>query len=230
MTVLTACQLAAIELNQTQPSSLFSTTDPFAVELRRLANKSAKAIGSRYEWQKLTVLQTMTGDGSTTSFALPSDYDRMPVDGEVLTSQLSSGLRKVRDANMWLNLQLYPQIGVPGYWIILGGAMQILPALATGVLAKFYYIKNTTVTGAAAAAQSTFIADDDTFFLSDNVLTLDLIWRWRAMKRQEYAEDMQNFEIALAEEMTKDKGSRVLTVGRQRVPIDVDLPHPAIIV
>jgi hypothetical protein len=228
MTVLTACQEAAIELNQAQPSSLFSSADPFAVELRRQANKSAKAIGRAYEWQSLNALQTMTGDGSTTSFALPSDYDRMPVNGQVLTSQLSIGLRKVRDVNAWLNLQIYPQLGVPGYWIILGGAMQILPALASGVTAKFYYIKNTVVTG--AAPQTAFLLDTDTFNLPESLLTLDIIWRWRAQKRQEYAEDMRNFEIALAEETAKDKGSRTITVGQQRMPVDADLPHPAIVV
>jgi hypothetical protein len=230
MSVLTACQEAAVELNQPQPTSLFSTTDPFSVELRRQANKSARAIGRAYEWQALTALQTMTGDGTTTSFALPSDYDRMPVKANVLTSQLAFGLRKAPDLDFWLNLQIYPQIGVPGYWIILGGTMQIRAALASAVTAKFYYIKNTTVSGAMAVQQSAFLADADTFNLPEHLLTLDVIWRWRAQKRMEYAEDMSNFQIALAEEVAKDKGSRTLTVGQRRVSSAFDLPHPAIVV
>jgi hypothetical protein len=70
MTILTACQEAAVELNQTQPQTLFSTTDQFAVELRRQANKAARDIGQYYEWQNLTALHTVAGDGVTTSFVL----------------------------------------------------------------------------------------------------------------------------------------------------------------
>ncbi len=227
MTVLTACAEAAIELNQTEPATLFSTTDQFAKELRTQANKTAKAILKGYDWQKFTALQTMTGDGSTTSFTLPTDYDRMPKKANVLTSQFASPLSKVDDADEWLNLNLRPFVGAPGRWIILGGTMQILPAVATGVTANFYYIKNKIVTG---GTKTEFTADADTFDLPERLITLGVIWRWRAQKRKDYAEDMRNFEIALAEEMANDKGSRVLTVGKQRIGLDADVAHPAIIV
>lgn len=227
MTVLTACAEAAIELNQSEPASLFSTTDQFAKELRTQANKTAKAVLKAYDWQKFTALKTMTGDGSTTSFALPDDYDRMPLKSNVLTSQFASPLAKARDLDQWLDFQLRPFVGTPGFWIVLGGTMQILPALATGVTAKFYYIKNRIVAG---GTKTEFTADGDTFDLPERLITLGVIWRWRAQKRKEYAEDMRNFEIALAEEMTRDKGSRVLTVGRQRIGMDAELAHPAIVV
>jgi hypothetical protein len=230
MTVLSACAEAAIELNQPEPSSLFSTTDQFAKELRTQANRAATAIAKAYDWQKLTALHTLTGDGLTTAFTLPSDYDRMPLKSNVLTSQFASGLRKARDLDQWLDFQLRPFIGSPGSWIILNGAMQVLPAIGTGVTAKFYYIKNTIVTGAASAAQTGFVADADTFNLPERLLTLGVIWRWRSQKRLEYSEDMRNFEIALAEETARDKGSRVLTVGQQRLPVGAELAHPAIIV
>jgi hypothetical protein len=227
MTVLTACQEAAIELNQAQPDSLFSTTDQFALELRTQANKSAKAILKRYDWQKFTALKTLTGDDSTTSFALPDDYDRMPKKASVLTSQFASPLSRARDMDLWLDLQLRPTIGLPGFWIILGGTMQILPALETDVTANFYYIKNKIINSGVKTA---FTADADTFDLPERLITLDVVWRWRAQKRKDYAEDMRNFELALAEEMANDKGSRVLTVGRQRIGVDAEFAHPTIVI
>lgn len=230
MTILTVCQEVARKLNQTEPVTLFSSTEQFDKEIRSEANETAEAIGKAYDWQNLTALQTMTGDGSTTSFALPDDYDRMTLKSTVLTSQFSTGLVKARDTDHWLDLQINSTIATPGYWIILGGAMQIFPALASGVTAKFYYIRNTVVTGAASAQQERFIADGDTFNLPDRLLRLGLVWRWRALKRMEYAEDMANYEIALGEETARDKGSRILTVGRQRMSVDADVPHPAIVV
>lgn len=223
MTVLTACQEAAIELNQSPPSSLFSTTDKFAVEIRTQANKSAKAILKAYDWQKFTLLKTMTGDGVTTSFPLPADYDRMPKKSSVLTSQFAMPLVKTTDVDEWLEMQIRSFIAAPGKWIILAGAMQILPAPATGVEAKYYYISNLVVSNGTKAA---FNTDGDTFDLPERLLTLDMIWRWRAQKKMDYAEDMRNFEIALAEEMANDKGSRVLVSGWRRDTYDVRNAYP----
>jgi hypothetical protein len=42
--VLTACQEAAVKLNQTRPTSVFSTSDPFARELALAANEAAEAV------------------------------------------------------------------------------------------------------------------------------------------------------------------------------------------
>jgi hypothetical protein len=111
---------------------------------------------------------------------------------------------------------------VPGYWMVLGGEVQIRPAPGSGVVHSYYYISKNIVSGNKAA----FTADTDTFVLPERLLTLSIIWRWRAMKRLEYAEDMANFNIAFAEETTADKGSRVLVAGRQRVPYNVKTAYP----
>jgi hypothetical protein len=78
------------------------------------------------------------------------------------------------------------------------------------------------VTGGKTA----FDTDADTFVLPERLLTLSIIWRWRASKRMEYAEDLQNFNIAFSEECASDKGSRILIVGRQRNPYNLTNSYP----
>lgn len=229
MTVLSACQESAIDLSRNEPSSLFSTTDQFAKELRTQANRTAVAVAKAYDWQKLMAIHTLTGDGTTVSFSLPSDYDRMLVDSDLITSSFGTRICKARDANQWLDFQVNSTvIGPPGRWFIVGGAIEVRPALESGDVAKFYYIKNTIAASAAAAAQTRFQADTDTFNLPERLITLGVIWRWRASKKHEYAEDLKNFEIAMSEEVAEDKGSRTIIVGRQRMPVDAELAHPAI--
>jgi hypothetical protein len=134
MTVLSACQEAAIELNQTEPTSLFSTTDKFAKELRVQANKSAVAIAKAYDWQALTVRATITGDGSDTSFPLPTDYSRMVLKTNLASNSTNLDLVKVEDLDQWDYYQNHISTTVPGYWMILGGEIQINPAPSTGVI------------------------------------------------------------------------------------------------
>jgi len=222
MTVLSSAQEAAIELSQTEPTTLFSTTDPFAKELRVQANKSAVAIAKAYDWQRLTKRATITGDGSDASFPLPTDYDRMTLKTNLASSASNIDLVKATDLDQWDYFTNHIGTTVPGYWMILGGEVQIKPAPALGVVHSYYYISNIIVSGNKTA----FTADADTFLLPERLLTLSIIWRWRASKRMEYAEDMRNFEIALGEETATDKGSRILVAGRQRVPYNVRNAYP----
>lgn len=222
MTVLSACQEAAIELSQTEPTTLFSTTDKFAKELRVQANKSAVAIAKAYDWQALTTRATITGDGSDTSFPLPSDYGRMVLKTNLASNSSNIDLVKATDLDQWDYFQNNPGILNPGLWIVLGGEIQINPAPATGVIHSYYYISKNIVTGGKVA----FDADTDTFVLPERLLTLSIIWRWRASKRLEYAEDLENFNIAFGEETATDKGSRVLVAGRQRNPYNLTNAYP----
>jgi|SRR6185369_1525922 len=222
MTLLSVCQEAAILLSQDELTTLFSTSVPFAKEIRTLANESAAVIGETYDWQTLTKLATVTGDGSDTSFDLPSDYDRMVMKTNLAGSDSNIDLVKSRDLDQWAYFQNHGATSVPGHWMILGGELLFEPAPALGVEYSYYYITKNVVSGDKAA----FTADDDVFILPERLLKLDLIWRWRALKRMEYAEDMENFNIALSKAITKDKGPRILVGGRQRVPYNVRNAYP----
>lgn len=226
MTVLTAAQSAGVRLLGRKPSSLFSTTDAFAMELADLANEAAADIAKAREWQKLKKLATMTGDGATIAFNLPDDYDRMLKKGQVHSKNWqTANYCKVRDEDEWIYIQQTAITGTPGRWIILGGKFNVYPAIAVGEEAKFYYISNKVVGGTA----TTFTTDGDTFVLPERLLTLSLIWRWRAQKRMDYAEDMANYEIAVSQEYASDKGTTVLKSGSQRVPSAAALAYPGVL-
>lgn len=225
MTVLSACQSAATKLNQPRPATVFGSTSPFAQELGDLANEAATAIAKAHDWRRLTTLATITGDGSDTSFALPSDYDRMPLDSNIYGSLARLPFLKARDLDQWLEFDITPVVGAPGYWINLGGEVQIKPAMASTQTARYYYQSNIIVSGSKTA----FTVDTDTFLLPERLLTLGIVWRWKAQKGLEYAEHLKNYEIAFGEEAGRDKGSRVLHMGTPRIPDGASIAYPGYI-
>lgn len=223
MSILSAAKSAAIRLSQQQPTSLFATTDTFSMEIADLATETAVAIAKAHDWQALTKLATLTGDGEAIAFNLPTDYDRMLIKSKVHSIRFRTAVfRAARDLDEWLFFNDYLTTGTPGNWVILGGQMQIFPAMPVDETARFYYMSNQIVAGNKTA----FAADADAFVLSERLLTLGLIWRWRSQKRAEYAEDLSNYEIALSEEISRDKGSHVITVGQQRYRSDVNFAWP----
>jgi len=229
MTVLAAAQDAGIPLMGRRPLSVFSPNDQFGLELGLLATQSAQAIAEYYDWEQLKKLATIDGDGVTIAFDRPSDYNRMLKKGGIHSKMWRvRTFRQARDEDEFLLLKQMNLAGTPGVWIMLGGQMNFWPAPPLSETASFYYITNLIVANADGlpGSKTRFTSDGDAFVLSERLLTLALIWRWRAQKRLEYAEDLTNYEIALSEEVAKNGGQKVLTVGPQRLAVDAVPAYP----
>lgn len=229
-TIQDACKLMGRAATAAVPSAVFASADTFARELAGVSNEAATYIMKQHDWRLLTTLKTQAGDGSDTSFPLPSDYDRMPVKAAVFRASTTRPMVGIQDLDTWQFNRLQSLSNPTGEWILLGGELQIYPALASTDSAKFYYISNKFATAVdAVTTKAAFTVDTDTFRLGDRLLKLAIIWRWRALKGLDYAEDMQNFEIAFAQEIARDKGARRIVIGKARIPDGVQLAYPGTI-
>lgn len=228
MSILSVCQDAAGVLLGRRPTSFFGiSAGANETEIASLANEAAIAVMKAHDWQRLKTLKTLTGDATTTSFALPTDYDRMLKKGNVHSSAYQGAIfSPIDDEDEWITLTDNLSTISPGSWIILGGSFHIFPAMSASETARFYYISNYIFAGSKTAAT----LDADTYLLSERLITLGIIWRWRAKKGLEYAEDMTNYNIAEAQEISRDRGSRIIKVGRARVSDDVTTAYAGVIV
>lgn len=226
MSVLTAIQNACSVIALSKPDAVFSSTDREHFELQVLANTAADHIAKDYEWQELKALATITGVGSTEAFALPDDYDRMLKDGKLWSDRLITPLTHIVSTDQWLELDIRQFTLVVGAWTLVSNEINIKPAPATGELVKYYYMVNECVTDQASSTKTAFTADTDTFRLSQHLLELCMIWKWRAQKGLPYAQDQDNYEDAKEKLIAKNKGSRILTVGRPRVSRGANIAYP----
>jgi hypothetical protein len=186
---------------------VFSSQEQVMIEMRDLVQDVAVDIAKSAEWRKLTKIGTLTGPAP---FLLPADYDRMLV-GQGMQDQTNwfwgyYPFATVSEYMLAINSQI--ALPRPGGWIILGGEFKFYPA-PSGV-ATYPYISKYIVNN---GTHETFNADTDTFVLSERLLTLGLIWRYRAQKGLDYTEDMATYGLALAQEQNNDKGGRVTRFG-----------------
>lgn len=234
MSILQVCQDAAIKLNRAKPTSVFVTTDPFAAELLLAAKETAESLlKEEHDWRDLTQMATCQGDAVTTVFpfaTIASDWERMIKAAKLHSLRFKNAtFRAAKDLDEWLFLKDNLLVGSPGNWVVLNKAVQIFPPMPVNDTARFFYVSNKYAVSAAGVAQSSFAADTDTFVLDERLLRLGIIWRWRADKRLEYAEDLKNYEIAKETAMAKDKGSQQIVVGRQRVSRANQVAYPALL-
>lgn len=227
MTIASALQSAAVRLVGRKPSVFLSATTPLELELVDLANEVAKSLVAAHDWQVLTRMFTINGDGETIAFDLPDDYDRLPKSASINSANWQTWrYTPARDLDQWFDLTNGMGIASPGSWIILGGQFQIYPAPGTGDEANFYYISKDYARAANGALKSEFTADDDEFVLDERLITLGVIWRWRAQKQLAYGDDEKNFDIAEMQAIGKDKGPRLLKTGPSTFPGDVRVAYP----
>ena len=217
MTVLTAIQKVSTVIGLEKPLSVFGSTVRELVELQDIANEVAESISKAYDWQILKTIATITGDGATIDFPLPTDYARQIQKTTLwVLSRPFSPLQHVTDTDLWLGIVMSNLVTAIGQWTIYGNQVHIMPALAAADTAKYYYITNAMVMPAAGPNKQYFTLDTDTFLLDERVLRLGIIWQWKSNKGLPYAEDLATYEIALQEAVARDKGSKAITVGFQR--------------
>lgn len=209
MTIQTVVQSVALRVVGTTPNAVFSSTEQVVRELIDLAQDVAIDIARAAEWRKLIAVATI---GSGDTFPVPVDYDRM------LTGQgpqdVSGG---PYEPFATVSDYIAAQSGwaSPG-WIIIGDDFRFHPALTGPV--TFPYMSCFIVRDADGVRKRTFTADSDEFVLDERLLTLGLLWRYRAQEGLDYSEDMANFELALSKATLHDKGARVLNPDRTGIP------------
>jgi hypothetical protein len=200
------------------PAAVFASARREHVEMRTLAIEVAERIAfDTHDWVALKTLGTLTGDGTTMEWALPVDYRRMLKKGGLYAGGCK--LRQITDAEQWLATQSASvAVSLPGEWIIIGEEISVRPPIPTATEAQFWYVSSRYALDANGVQKTTFTADTDCFRLDARLLKLAMIWQWKESHGQPYAEDMANYETALALLAGGDRGSGILTSGVARTP------------
>jgi hypothetical protein len=215
--ILTALQSAAVRLVGRRPTTFFGANGTLELEMCDLINEVAQDVSKYQDWQALVRIGTVTGDGTTTAFDLPSDYDRMLLNTEV--ADLSSwfwGFGAFSDINTFLYSEARGFNPFPGGWIIYADQLRFSPAPVAAQVATFPYITKNLATAFSTAPKAAFDTDTDSFLLPERLLTLGLVWRWRENKKLDATGDQEAFIKALDEYASKDKGSRILRRNARR--------------
>jgi hypothetical protein len=226
MSLLTVFQQACTSgIALEKPSAVYGSTTREHIELANIANEMAAMIAASHEWQILNKIAVITGDGTTEDFALPADYDRMLDKSQLWSTSLETPLSPISDRDDWLELDIKTFDFVINAWILYAGEIHIKPALSTGVQVKYFYQSNLWGLNGSTPI-SEFTADTNTFRIDERLLKLGIIWKWREMKGLPYAEDLATYERLLAKLAMRDKGSRIIRLGKAVLPRDTTVAYP----
>lgn len=211
MTLLTIVQDAAVILGLAEPAVVIASTDLATKKLLKLANQAGRELSKYHDWQTLIVEQAYTSIATEEQTnALPStDYGRMVYNPEIWDRTSNLRLAGPTPQRYWALLKSgIGTGGVTGYWRILGNELRILPVMTAGHTLGFEYISRRWAQSSGGTPQETFLNDADTALVPEELITLEIIWRFRQSRGfAQYAEDLSTCEREKEKAAAADRGT-----------------------
>ncbi|MFC3228789.1 hypothetical protein ACFOGJ_16210 [Marinibaculum pumilum] len=219
MSLLTIVQNTCDALGLSRPTAIISSTDAQVRQMLSLSNRGAKLLARQHDWAVLTKEHTFTTANADADYAFPSDYDRIAMH----TAWDRSNYWEIREA-------------IPGFiWQALKSGIVVPPGLRKSYRIKavsnarqlfidptptatetlvYEYFSNGWNQTSGGTAQAAWANDTDTALLDEELLTFDLVWRFRqAQGLGGWEEDYQMCRNYLELLKAQDKGAAVLSAN-----------------
>lgn len=210
MSLLQIVKDIAVEVGLDEPTSVFGNDDATYSQIVRFVEREGKALSTAYDWRTLKENGVMYGDGTTTQWDIPADFDRL-VPGNALWivgRPMWPVEGPISDEDM-LAIQAGPTRPAFGVWRMFENQLEIYPTPAAGVVYNLMYYRNAWIQPADQLSFKTrFSADDDIPCLPESVLTLGGIWRWKRAKGLSYQEEMNEYKLEKLKAERSDGGLR----------------------
>lgn len=216
MTLLTIIEDAASQLGLKQPDAVVGSTDLTAQALLRFANQEGKELARYHDWQALTKTQEFASlNAVAQTGAIPDDYDRLALNVEIWDRTRNQRFTGPTSQRVWQQMQSGITGGICGWWRLLGGELNIFPAPPDGNTIAFEYISKEWCTSSEGTPQTRFLDDTDKPLLSEDLITLGVVWRFQQSKGfAQYAESLETYEREKEKIAARDRGTGVIRPDR----------------
>lgn len=179
-----------------------------------LANREGKNLARSFDWQAICKQTTfVTVATETQAGAVPADWDKFIPDTFFNRSQMLPVLGPITPQEYQAIVALP---AVMSYYLLYRqreGAFLITPAPTAGETIAYEYRSNQWCESAGGTPQTAFEGDTDVALLDEQVITLGLIWRFKAAKGVGYDEDHQTYTRELDKAKARDGGTGTLNIA-----------------
>jgi hypothetical protein len=223
LSLITIVQGAALRCGILSPFSVIGNADTNTQKLLAFAQDTGRELTERGDWRNLDTAGSITGDGTTTLWPLPSDFMRLcPGEGSPVGPFISS-LRPytplfgpVNDENL-NQMKAFPAATILPVWRFIGSNIEIWPALALNEIITYHYYSNAWVKPAGGANKAAWSVDTDTSLIAEDTIMKGVVWRWKSSQGFDYAEDMRQFELSFERNNGQQGTERIVSTSHSPV-------------
>ncbi len=204
------CDAAGIRAGLGKSANYFTSNDE---TMAYIANESLNFILRAHTWQKLRKTATISMT-TATSYTLPADIkyyvaDTMNADGQ------ERFIRYPTPDDVWWYFKSHSPTGIRYHVRMTDGELEVLNP-DSGIDLLFEYISSYAVRESKVTTpnKAEFTADDDVWMLDDELIILDLKWRFMKIKGVEgWQEEAKVAENHLRKLIGQEGGATALNFG-----------------
>lgn len=216
MTILTIIQQVCASCNLDVPTAAISATDPTITQLIALAQQEGDETASSFDWRNLKIGLSIVGDGTSTLFSLSPDFERFAPGQPLFSSAypMVPLMGPIADDQL-LALKALSYAPIRPFWRLIGGAIEIWPAIGSAETITGEYRSSFWILGAdGVTRQSSFLSDNDVSLVPERIVKLGVIWRWKSAKGLDYAEDYRTWDVERSRVAGHDAGNKTIQMSR----------------
>ena len=213
------------------PETIIGNNQDSAVQVLEALEIAIVNVSRSYDWEQLQKEHTFNSVASTKDYGLPSDFDRM-IDNTFWNSTRQRTNIGPTTPQAWRELVNSTITGATtdDYFRIRGGNTVIFPT-PTAVESYIYeYITDLIVDSSGGTGQTGWQADTDVPNVDEYLVRLDATWRLLNMQGKPYAEKQREFDLALAERVSRNGGNKTIHHSPNRGIDKSKIGYPTLIV
>lgn len=189
-----------------ESQDFFNSQNTDNKQLVALANRAARTL-SKHTWQALrkTHTETLT---TATSYALPTDFRQFIPDTLWAQGRADKPDFPASD-DYWAYSEARAIDTSVRYKLRLEGDTLAVLSPVSGETVAYDYISDHPIQDADTSTKARFTKDGDTWLLDDDLIQMDLVWRFKKLKGlQDWQIDYQDFTNYHRKLLGTDKGSQ----------------------
>jgi hypothetical protein len=204
MSYLTVMQAVAANAGIRIPATAV-LDEPDQIKLGQFINEAGQEIIRRVDWSVLRTITSLASTGTDDEYAIADDFARLAIGPSVLVD--GTPMRGSLTPDEWFSLEAAAATSSSParYYYLRANNLSFYPYPASGSTIRVQYQSLNWVNDGDAAVLE---LDADEPMISESLLTLGGIWRWRRHVGKDYADHMAEFESVLIDEARFDSGIR----------------------
>lgn len=194
MTLLTLIQNVAVKAGISQPDTVISNLNVEVQELLAFAQEEGRELCGRTNWQMLRTEKVFSALAQESQTAMiPSDFHHF-VNQTFWNRTRRLPLKGPYSPQDWQRLKATSSHPSVNCFTYRGGNILITPSPTLNDTLAYEYISNTFCQTSGAVAQAAWAADTDTGILSEALMELGTLLRWKMAKGLPFDTDMAKYE------------------------------------
>lgn len=214
LTILQIVQSACKRIGILSPNAAVTATDQQIIQLVALAEEEGQELATRCAWEVLqteTSFTTVATQIQTTLAITAPGFDYI-INDTIWNRTLRRPVYGPKSQQDWQQDKANNINGPFNSFRIINDAINFYPNPVAGQSCYFEYQSRNWVKTTAGTAE-TWVADTDTPRIDGQLIVLGVVWRWKAAKGLDYAEDFAKYERRVNDAMGRDAGKATLNMS-----------------